>query len=72
MPEKIAGRCKWFNEQKGFGFIIREDGGKDVFVHWSGIVMNGFRKLATGQRVTFEIEPGPKGEQAVNVTAIEG
>ena len=62
-----TGTVKWFNESKGFGFITPADGGKDVFVHFSAIASEGFRTLAEGQQVTFEVENGPKGPQAVNV-----
>ncbi len=64
-----TGTVKWFNESKGFGFISPADGGKDVFVHFSAISSDGFRTLAEGQQVTFEVEDGPKGPQAVNVQA---
>ncbi len=64
-----TGTVKWFNESKGFGFISPSDGGKDVFVHFSAIASEGFRTLAEGQQVTFEVEDGPKGPQAVNVQA---
>jgi len=63
-----TGTVKWFNESKGFGFISPSDGGKDVFVHFSAIQGDGFRTLAEGQSVTFEVEQGPKGPQAANVT----
>ncbi len=63
-----TGTVKWFNESKGFGFISPEDGGKDVFVHFSAIQADGFRTLAEGQAVTFDVEDGPKGPQASNVT----
>jgi len=61
------GTVKWFNEQKGFGFITQEDGGPDVFVHFSAIQGKGFKTLAEGQAVTFDIVNGPKGAQASNV-----
>lgn len=57
---KIKGSVKWFNESKGFGFITPEDGSKDVFVHFSAIASNGFKTLAEGQRVEFEITQGAK------------
>ncbi len=62
-----TGTVKWFNESKGFGFITPDDGGKDVFVHFSAIASEGFRTLAEGQKVTFDVEEGPKGPQAANV-----
>lgn len=62
-----TGTVKWFNESKGFGFITPSDGDKDVFVHFSAIQGNGFRTLAEGQAVTFEVENGPKGPQATQV-----
>jgi cold shock protein len=61
------GTVKWFNDQKGFGFIAPEDGGKDVFVHQSAIEASGFRSLAEGERVEFEVTQGQKGPQAANV-----
>ena len=61
-----AGTVKWFNEAKGFGFISQE-GGEDVFVHFSAIQMDGFKTLAEGDRVEFEVTRGPKGLQASNV-----
>jgi CspA family cold shock protein len=60
------GTVKWFNEAKGYGFITSEDGG-DVFVHYSSIQSNGFKSLAEGDSVSFEIESGPKGPKAINV-----
>jgi CspA family cold shock protein len=67
MSERITGTVKWFNGDKGFGFIERE-GGKDVFVHFSAIQGAGFRNLQEGQKVEFDVEQGPKGPQASNVT----
>jgi CspA family cold shock protein len=69
MSERIQGTVKWFNETKGFGFIAR-DNGPDVFVHYSAIQTNGFRKLVEGQQVEFNIEDGPKGPQATEVTTL--
>ena len=60
------GTVKWFNDNKGFGFITQE-GGEDVFVHYSAIAANGFRSLSEGDRVEFEVTRGPKGLQASNV-----
>ena len=62
-----SGTVKWFNDAKGFGFIAPEDGGDDVFVHYSAINAQGFRSLQQGQRVSFEIVQGPKGKQAAAV-----
>ena len=61
------GTVKWFNESKGFGFISPEDGGDDVFVHFRAIVGTGFKTLAEGQVVSYEVEKGPKGLQAAQV-----
>ena len=63
----MLGTVKWFNAQKGFGFITTEDG-KDVFVHYSGIVSEGFKALEEGEKVKFDLTVGQKGDQAVNVS----
>jgi len=65
-----TGTVKWFNESKGFGFIAQDDGGEDVFVHFSAIQGNGFKTLAENQKVTFDLQQGPKGPQAANVVAV--
>jgi cold shock protein len=64
---RTSGTVKWFNDAKGFGFITTE-GGEDVFVHFTAIQGNGFRTLAEGAAVEFEVQQGPKGLQAANVT----
>ncbi|MBA2615344.1 MAG: cold-shock protein [Actinobacteria bacterium] len=62
-----TGTVKWFNDSKGYGFISPDDGSKDVFVHHSSIAGTGFKSLAEGAKVEFEVEDGPKGPQASNV-----
>ena len=64
-----SGTVKWFNEDKGFGFITPDGGGKDVFAHFSAIQNRGFKSLKEGQKVTFEVTQGPKGKQASNIQA---
>ena len=64
------GTIKWFSDQKGYGFITPEGGKKDVFVHFSALQGEGFKTLAEGQRVSFDITSGPKGEQATNVSKL--
>jgi len=63
-----SGPVKWFNDAKGFGFITPDDGGDDLFAHFSSIQMNGFKTLKEGQKVTFEAAQGPKGKQALNIS----
>jgi CspA family cold shock protein len=70
MSNSIKGTVKWFNDEKGFGFITPETGSKDVFVHQSAIMAAGFRSLSEGDRVEFSIEQGPKGPSAANVQKI--
>lgn len=66
----MEGRVKWFSAEKGYGFIEREDGAGDVFVHFTAIQSEGFRTLNEGDRVEFEIVQGPKGLQAANVSRL--
>ncbi|EGV5928728.1 cold shock domain-containing protein [Salmonella enterica] len=70
MTTKITGLVKWFNPEKGFGFITPKDGSKDVFVHFSAIQSNEFRTLNENQEVEFSVEQVPKGPSAVNVVAL--
>ena len=65
-----TGTVKWFNEEKGFGFITQDDGGADVFVHFRAISGDGFKTLTEGQKVSYETEQGPKGLQAANVERV--
>ncbi|MDO2948154.1 cold-shock protein [Aeromonas simiae] len=68
---KITGSVKWFNADKGYGFITPDQGGKDLFVHFSALQGDGHRSLYDGQRVSFSIENTQKGENAVSVSAID-
>ncbi len=68
MSSKVTGSVKWFNETKGFGFITPDNGGSDLFVHFRSIVSDGFKTLAEGQKVSFNVEQGGKGPQATDVT----
>ena len=70
MSNKMTGLVKWFNSDKGFGFITPQDGSKDVFVHFSAIQSNDFKTLDEGQMVEFSVENGAKGPSAVNVVAL--
>lgn len=67
METRIQGTVKWFNEDKGFGFIERNDGGDDVFLHFSALDQSGFKSIAEAARVEFDVEQGPKGPKASNV-----
>lgn len=69
MSERVQGTVKWFNASKGYGFISQE-GGEDVFVHYSALQSDGFRTLDEGQRVEYTVEQGPKGLQASNVVPL--
>ena len=66
----MKGKVKWFNSEKGYGFIENEEGGNDVFVHYSGLNMEGFNSLDEGQSVEFDVVNGEKGPQATNVTKL--
>ncbi len=67
MSERITGRVKWFNEDKGYGFIARDDGGDDVFLHFSALNMSGFKTIADDTAVEFEVEENERGLSATNV-----
>ena len=66
-----TGTVKWFNDSKGFGFITPDDGGKDLFVHFSAIQSNGFKTLEENQKVSYDVTSGPKGEQATNIQSMD-
>lgn len=70
MEMRVQGTVKWFNEDKGFGFIERSDGGDDVFLHFSALGQSGFKTIAENARVEFDVEQGPKGPKAANVIEI--
>ena len=70
METRIQGTVKWFNEEKGFGFIERNDGGDDVFLHFSALTSSGFKTIAESAKVEFDVERGPKGPKAANVIEI--
>ncbi len=68
--ERLTGTVKWFNAQKGYGFIVPDNGGKELFVHYSAIQSDGYKTLKEGQKVEFEVEQSDRGEKAVNVTVV--
>jgi cold shock protein len=70
MSERYVGTVKWFSAPKGYGFIGRDDGEEDVFVHFSAVQMEGYKRLKEGQEVEFSVEDGPKGLQAANVIPV--
>ena len=70
MAERYIGTVKWFSAPKGYGFIGRDDGEEDVFVHFSAVQMEGYKRLKEGQKVEFSVEEGPKGLQAANVIPV--
>ena len=70
MSNQTTGSVKWFNEAKGFGFLSQDNGGADVFVHFRAITGEGFKSLAEGQKVSFDVEQGQKGLQAANVVGL--
>lgn len=70
MSERVTGSVKWFNEDKGYGFIERDDGGEDVFLHFSALDQSGFKTIAEDAKVEFDVEMGPKGPKASNVTEL--
>ena len=69
--DMASGIVKWFNDAKGFGFITPDEGGEDLFAHFSAIEMDGFKTLKEGQKVTFEVVTGPKGKQAAHIKPVK-
>jgi len=69
--ERFTGTVKWFNAQKGFGFIVPDDGSKDLFVHFSSILLNGFKSLREGDKVEYEVEKTDKGVKAICISLIK-
>jgi len=70
MTERVRGKVKWFNEDKGYGFIEREDGEEDVFLHYSALNQSGFKSIREDATVEFDVEHGPKGAKAANVEEV--
>ena len=70
MADRVRGKVKWFDENKGFGFIARDDGGDDVFLHFSELKQQGFKTVDEGAELEFEVEMGPKGPKATNVEEV--
>ena len=68
---RITGKVKWFNNAKGYGFILADEGSSDVFAHYSAIRMEGYKTLKAGQTVRFEVEAGPKGMHAIAIEALD-
>lgn len=66
-----TGRVKWFNNAKGYGFILPDEGGDDLFAHYSSIIMEGYKTLKAGQAVSYELLGGPKGSHAINITSLD-
>ena len=67
---RMKGKVRWFNNRKGYGFVSRDDGGRDLFVHWTGILKDGYKTLKAKQGVEYEVVTGPKGEQAGKVKVL--